>query len=137
MKSSGKLDIISNDSIKINLLQLDQLYKKVIERNKTMKTSHDKYANDPIVEIINTINFIVIEDKFKEIHPKNYSTEEKIFHFNLIRNDILELFNNQKFMNYLVSYNYSYELILGEIQEAYSKALKLKQQIDSELKKEK
>ena len=134
MKSSGKLDIISNDSIKISLLQLDQLYKKVFERNNTRKTSHNKYINDPITDVINTLNFIVLDNALSELHPKKYTNEELESHYRLFQSDFFELFNNQRFMNSIVTSMYSYELVLSEIQDAYSKALKLKQLIDYELK---
>ena len=62
MKSSGSLDIISNDSIKIRLLQLDQYYKKVFERNATIKTGHDKNINDPIFDNLNALNLIVLDN---------------------------------------------------------------------------
>ena len=40
-------------------------------------------------------------------------------------------------MNSVVASTYSYELVRGEIQDAYSKALKLKKLIDYELKNKK
>lgn len=137
MKSSGKSDIISNDSIKISLLQLDQLYKKDFERNNTRKTSHDKYINDPVIDVINSLNFIVLDNSLSELHPKNYTKEELESHYRVFQSDFFELFNNQRFMNSVVASTYSYELVRGEIQDAYSKALKLKKLIDYELKNKK
>ena len=133
MKNSGKLDIISNDSIKISLLELDQLYQKIIERNATRKLSHDKHISDPIFDILNTLNFIVLDNKLSELHPKTYTREELESHLELIRNDLFNLFHNQEFMNSLVTSIYNYELVSGELQEAHSKAKKLKVLIEDEL----
>lgn len=137
MKSSGKLDIISNDSIKISLLQLDQVYKKVFERNATRKAGHKKYIDDPITDVLNTLNFVVLDNALSDLHPKNYNKEELESYLESFRSDFFELFNNQRFMNAVVTSMYSHELILSEIQDAYSKALKLKQLIEYELKNEK
>ncbi|MCR9290947.1 MAG: DUF6090 family protein [Bacteroidetes bacterium] len=135
MKSSGSLDIISNDSIKIRLLQLDQYYKKVFERNATIKTGHDKNINDPIFDNLNALNLIVLDNTFSDLHSKTYTSEELEAYLELIRSDLFKLINNQKFMNSMVASMYSHELVLGEIQDAYANAQKLKQLIDSELEK--
>ncbi len=133
MQSSGKLDVISNDSIKINLLQLDQLYKKVIERQATRKLGHEKYIGEPVTDIINNLNFIPLDDSFKHIHPKTYTEKELESYLAAFRKDLFGLFNNQRFMNSIVGLMYSEELLLGEIQAANSQAKKLKELIDKEL----
>ena len=97
--------------------------------------SHIKYINDPITDVINTINFIVLDNTFRDLHPKNYTKEELELHLLLFQSDFFELFNNQRFMNALVTSMYSHKLVLDEIKDALSKALKLKQLIDSELEK--
>ena len=134
MKNSGKLDIISNDSIKINLLRLDQLYNKVFERKNSTKESHRKMIGEPVNEILNTLNFVELDNAYSNLHPKTYTKTELESLLELFGNDFFELVNNQKFMNSLVFSMYSHELVLGEIQHAHSNAQRLKQLIDDELK---
>lgn len=134
MQSSGKLDIISNDSIKIKLLQLDLQYQMVFKRNAGIKTGHEKNISDPSFKILNYLDYIALDRAFKKLHPKEYSQKEIREYEDSVTKRFMNLIKNNLFINSLVGSAYSYRLVLGEMEEARSKAKELLTLIEAELK---
>ncbi len=133
MQSSGKLDIIQNDSIKIKLLQLDQQYQIVLKRNETIKIGHEKGFSEPYGKTVNSMSFFVLDESNKALFPRRYSKEEMLVYQEEFIHDLTDLVNNQVFMNSLIGSKYSHTLVLGEMKEAKRKAEELLSLIKSEL----
>lgn len=135
MQSSGKLDIIRSDSIKIKLLQLDQQYQKVFNRNASIKTGHEKYISDPSFKKLKYLDYVILDSSFSELHPRKYSGKELQKAFKDVQENIMNLVNDKVFMNSMIGSVYSHTMILGEMESAKNKAEELLALIDKELKR--
>ena len=133
MQSSGKLDIIQNDSIKIKLLQLDQQYQIVLKRNETIKLGHEKGVSEPYGKTVKSINYFVLDQSNEELFPRMYSREELETYQQQFIDDLMDLVNNQVFLNTLIASKYNFTLIVGEMEEARLKAEELLSLINNEL----
>ena len=134
MQSSGKLDIISNDSIKIKLLQLDQQYQKVFKRNESIKSAHEEYISTPSNKILDYLDYIVLDNAFEELHPKEFNIEEIRAFEDSVTHNFMNLIKDNSFMNSLVGSTYSHNLVVGEMEDAQNRAKELLNLIELELK---
>jgi hypothetical protein len=133
MQNSGKLDIIRNDSIKIKLLQLDQQYQKILKRNANMKIVHEKFVSDKAFEILNYLDYIVLDRSKSELHPRPYQPEELRSYYTKMQDNILKLINDKVFMNSLVGTTYSHTIVIEELQDAHQKCTDLLSLVEKEL----
>ena len=133
MQSSGKLDLVSNDSIKIKLLQLDHSYQKVFNRYSSIKANHNKMVLQPVDQALDFKTLIALDESYKELYPREYTYEEQLGYYELLKKEVTTLIENQTFTNFLVGRMQSYDLIMGELQDAQSQAQELQELIEEEL----
>ena len=133
MVSSGNLDLISNDSIKIKLLELNKQYNSILIIQDKEKESHDRLLFPPINEKFNMRYIMALEpSKEKEIN-RTFTDSEKGFYLNEFKKELLQLIENQTFMNGVTVVQSSADVIMKEYLKAKQQVIDLQRLINVEL----
>lgn len=134
MVSSGNLDLISNDSIKIKLLNLNNLYKSILAVQVKDKESHDRFLFPSINKTFNMRYSMALEpSKQKEI-GRTFSAKEMGFYLNEFKKEMIELTENQSFMNGLVAIQSNAPVSINQFSTAKKNVSELIALIEQELK---
>lgn len=135
MVSSGNLDLISNDSIKIKLLELNKHYRSILDIQNKEKESHDRLLFPPINEKFNMRYFMALNpDKQKEI-GRTFSGEEMGLYLNEFKKELLDLIADQTFMNGVTVVQTSADISMKEFSAAKEEVVELVTLIEEELQK--
>ena len=118
MVSSGNLNLITNDSIKIKLLNLDKLYKAILNNQELLKIEHNDRLHKPTMKIINTSNALVIDPSQRNVIKRKLSKEEMGIYFNQFQKDLKILINDKEFINGVVGINYNAQSQFRSFEEA-------------------
>ena len=133
MVSSGNLDLISNDSIKIKLLELNKQYNSILIIQDKEKESHVRLLFPPINEKFNMRYIMALEpSKEKEIN-RTFTDSEKGFYLNEFKKELLQLIENQTFMNGVTVVQSSADVIMKEYLKAKQQVIDLQRLINVEL----
>ncbi len=136
MVSSGNLDLISNDSIKIKLLELNKHYKSILDIQTKEKESHDRLLFPPINEKFNMRYFMALNpDKQKEI-GRTFSDQEMGLYLNEFKLELLDLIADQTFMNGVTVVQTSADVSMKEFSVAKEEVIELIALIQEELRKD-
>ena len=136
MVSSGNLDLISNDSIKIKLLELNKHYKSILDIQNKEKESHDRLLFPPINEKFNMRYFMALEPvKQKEI-GRTFTGEEIGSYLYQFKQELLDLVGDQTFMNGVTVVQTSADVSMKEFMTAKEEVVELISLIEEELKKD-
>ncbi|WP_460218001.1 DUF6090 family protein [Psychroserpens sp. MEBiC05023] len=133
MVSSGNLNIISNDSVKIKLLDLDKLYKAISNNQEVLKVEHKDRLHGPTMKIINTSNAFVTDPNQRNILKREFSKEEMSIYFNEFQKDLITLINDKEFINGVVGIPYNAQSQFISFNEASVKVNELISLIDKEI----
>ncbi|WP_353779445.1 DUF6090 family protein [Winogradskyella sp. 3972H.M.0a.05] len=133
MVSSGNLNIISNDSIKIKLLDLDKLYKAILNNQEALKVEHRNLLHEQIMKIINTSNAFVTDPNQKSVLKREFSKEEMSIYFDEFQKDLITLINDKEFINGVVGIPYNAQLQFISFREASDKVNELISLIEKEI----
>ncbi|WP_298903868.1 DUF6090 family protein [uncultured Psychroserpens sp.] len=118
MVSSGSLNLISNDSIKIKLLNLDKLYKAILNNQDVLKAEHNDRLHGPTMKIINTSNAFVIDPNQRNVIKRKLPQEEMGIYFNQFQRDLITLINDKEFINGIVGITYNAQSQFRSFEEA-------------------
>jgi len=127
--NSGNLTIISNDSIKNGLLNLDLIYKKILSDREHLKHDYEEYLYKPFFEYVDldplaqSYGFYATHGKFNE-------------NLKLSREELNGLLKNKVFKNGFVLSIFTNSIILGDYQRMKDLNKKLVVMIDKELTKD-
>ncbi|MFY0630268.1 MAG: hypothetical protein JXR05_07790 [Flavobacteriaceae bacterium] len=136
MVSSGNLDLISNDSIKIKLLVLNKHYKSILDIQKKEKESHDRLLFPPINEKFNMRYFMALEPtKQKEIN-RTFTDQEVGYYLNEFKKELIELIGDQTFMNGVTVIQSSADVTMKQFLDAKQQVTELIALIKEELKRD-
>ena len=134
MVSSGNLDLISNDSIKIKLLDLNKHYKSILNVQNKEKESHDRLLFPPINKKFNMRYFMALEPiKQKEIN-RTFTGQEVGYYLNEFKQELIELIGDQTFMNGVTVVQSSADVTMKQFLEAKKQVTELIALIEEELK---
>jgi hypothetical protein len=126
--NSGNLTIISNDSIKNGLLNLDLIYKKIISNREHLRNDLEQYFYNPWFESVDldplaqSFVFYVNNGEFDK------NTE-------LSRQELDRLLNNTLFKNGFVLSVFTNSLIIDDYQRMKELNMKVVELIDNEIAK--
>lgn len=135
MVSSGNLDIISNDSIKIKLLNLNKDYNSILHVQLKEKDSHDRLLLPPINEMFNMRYIMALEPlKQKEIN-RTFTDGEVGYYLNEFKQELLDLIGNQTFMNGVTVIQSSANVTMNQFSQTKEKVTELISLIEEELEK--
>jgi Family of unknown function (DUF6090) len=123
MVSSGNVNLISNDSIKKLLLELELLYQKNIFGIEHETFEYQEYLSKPV---FNDFNIQTIKQFF--IHKK---TAEDL---HIKREDFEELMQNKKYLNGCVISNWTSEEMIAILEDIENKSKRTIEFIDKEIK---
>jgi hypothetical protein len=98
--SSGNLDLVKNDSIKIKLLDLDSDYQVVKNWDETIEREHIRLF-DALTNILGTIHFIPFNEEFLKYTGRSFTPEEKDKFTARGEKDLKALLTNRVFINSL------------------------------------
>ena len=136
MVSSGNLDLISNDSIKIKLLDLDKHYKSILNVQVKEKESHDRLLFPPINEKFNMRYLMAFDaNKRKEIN-RTFTSQEVGFYLSEFKNELLELIGDQTFMNGVTVVQSNADVSIKQFSTAKEQVSELIALIEDELTEE-
>ena len=133
MVSSGNLNIISNDSIKIKLLNLDKLYKAILNNQDLIETEYKARLLEPTMNIINTSNAFVLNPEQRKIIHREFSKEDMNFYTNQFQKDLTTLINDKVFINGVTGITYNAGFQFKEFKQAINKVTELITLIDEEI----
>ncbi|AXT20707.1 hypothetical protein D7030_11965 [Flavobacteriaceae bacterium AU392] len=133
MVSSGNLNIISNDSIKIKLLSLDKLYKAILNRQDVIEAEYRARILEPIMAILNTTNILPQNNKQSKIIKRFLSQNEMSFYADEFKKDMISLLNDKVFMNGVIGIDFNADTQFKEFIQAKEKVNNLITLIEKEL----
>ena len=134
MVSSGNLDLISNDSIKIKLLNLNKEYKTILNVQVKEKESHDRLLFPPVNEKFNMRYIMALEPlKQKEIN-RTFSNAEMGYFLNEFKQELLDLIEDKTFMNGVTVIQSSANITMEQFSQTKQKVKDLILLIEDELK---
>ena len=136
MVSSGNLDLISNDSIKINLLELNKHYKSILHVQDKEKESHDRLLFPPINEKFNMRYSIALDPGMQQELNRTFTSEEFGYYLNEFKKELLELIGDQTFMNGVTVVKTSASVTMVDYSNAKEEVIELIALIEEELSKD-
>lgn len=126
--NSGNLTIISNDSIKNGLLNLDLIYKKILSDREHLKHDYEQYLYRPFFE------YVDLDPLAKSYGAyMNNGTFDK--NLELSREELDGLLKNKVFKNGFVLSIFTNSIILGDYHRMKDLNKKLVELIDNEITK--
>jgi len=135
MVSSGNLNIIANDSIKIKLLSLNKLYKAILNRQDILEAEHRLRLLNPTMTILNTSNTFVLDPEQSKIIQREFSQEEMTIYANEFQKELTSLINDKVFINGVAGIFYNAESQFQEFKQAIKEVNDLIILIRKELEK--
>ncbi|MFY0630278.1 MAG: hypothetical protein JXR05_07840 [Flavobacteriaceae bacterium] len=135
MVSSGNLNIINKDSIKIKLLSLDKLYKAILNQQKLLQAEYSALLHTPIMTILNTSNILPLDSVQGKIIKRGFSQEEVGRYAKEFQKEMITLVNDKSFMNGVVGVTYNASPQFREFNQAQKEVNDLISLIEKELKK--
>ncbi len=135
MVSSGNLNIIKNDSIKIKLLNLDKLYKAILNNQDLIKTEYKVLLHEPTMNIINTSNAYVLDPEQRRHIQREFSEDDINVYTNQFLKDLTTLINDKVFINGVTGIIYNAEYRFKEFNQAIDEVTELIALIDEEIDK--
>ena len=135
MVSSGRLNIITNDSIKIKLLSLDKLYKAVLNRQELLQEEYLTLLHTPVMTILNTSNILPLDPIQGKIIKRGFSNEEVGLYAKKFQKEMITLVNDKAFMNGVIGITYNAPPQFQEFNQAKKEVNDLISLIEKELKK--
>ncbi|MEQ6123635.1 DUF6090 family protein [Pseudotenacibaculum sp. MALMAid0570] len=133
MVSSGTLNIITNDSIKIKLLSLDKLYKAILNRQELLQEEYRTLMHTPVMTILNTSNILPLDPIQRKIIKHGFSQEEVGQYAKKFQKEMITLVNDKSFMNGVVGITYNAPPQFKEFNQAQKEVTDLIQLINKEL----
>ena len=133
MVSSGNLNLITNDSIKIKLLNLDKLYKAILNNQEVLKVEHNDRLHQPTMKIINTSNAFVIDPNQRNVIKRKLTQEEMGLYFSQFQKDLITLINDKEFINGVVGITYNAQSQFISFEDAIVKVNELISLINKEI----
>ena len=133
MVSSGTLNIISNDSIKLKILALDRLNKAITRRAQGMEENLLHRLGEVIFDQIDGSSVFVIDNLEDDLLDREYSTDELESLYQDVLSEFKALFTNKDFINMLILIEANTPLIVGEFEEASGLVAELIQLIEHEI----
>jgi len=124
MVSSGTVNLISNDSIKKLLLELELLYQKNIFGIEHETFEYQEYISKPVFKDFNI-------QALKQLFNNEKTAEE----LNIKREDFEELLQNKEYINGCAISNWTSEEMIGLLENIENKSRKTIEFINNELKK--
>ena len=134
MVSSGNFDLISNDSIKFKLQDLEKTYQIILNRWDTSKKDVLKILSDIIIKKVNFLYSYPIDPRNEEMLSKNFTPEERKYYLGEIMKQFTVLFDDALFMNLMTIINTNAPLQIEEYKQAKAQALELIDLIRTNLK---
>lgn len=134
MVSSGTLNIISNDSIKLKLLGLDKLYKAILNRQELIEEEYRTRLLTPVMNILNTSNILAMDPEQGKIIKRGFSNQEIGQYTNEFRKEMIQLINDKAFMNGVIGVTYNAPPQFQEFEQAKKEINDLIALIEEELK---
>ncbi len=135
MVSSGTLNIITNDSIKIRLLSLDKLYKAILNRQELLQEEYRTLIHTPVMTILNTSNILPLDPIQIKIIKRGFSKEEVGKYAREFQKEMITLVNDKAFMNGVIGVTYNAPPQFREFERAKKEVSDLISLIEKELKK--
>ena len=135
MVSSGTLNIITNDSIKIKLLSLDKLYKAILNRQELLQEEYRTLLHTPVMTILNTSNILPLDPVQRKIIKHGFSNEEVGQYVKIFQKEMITLINDKAFMNGVIGITYNAPPQFQEFNQAKKEVNDLISLIEKELKK--
>ena len=135
MVSSGNLNIISNDSIKLKLLSLDKLYKAILNRQELIEAEYRARLLKPIMTILNTSNILPLDPEQGKIIKRGFSSKEISIYASEFQKEMISLINDKAFMNGVIGITYNADSQFQEFEQAKKEVNDLITLIEEELKK--
>ena len=135
MVSSGRLNIITNDSIKIKLLSLDKLYKAILNRQELLQEEYRTLLHTPVMTILNTSNILPLDPVQRKIIKHGFSQEEVGQYVKIFQKEMITLINDKAFMNGVIGITYNAPPQFQEFNQAQEEVNNLISLIEKELKK--
>jgi hypothetical protein len=136
MVSSGNLDMISNDSIKIKLLELNKHYISILNLQDKEKESHDRLLFPPINEKFNMRYFMALNPDKQQEMSRTFTGEELGYYLNEFKKELLGLIGDQTFMNGVTVVQTSSDVSMKEFLKAKEQVTELIALIKTEIKEE-
>lgn len=133
MVSSGTLNIITNDSIKIKLLSLDKLYKAILNRQELLQEEYRTLLHAPVMTILNTSNILPLDPVQRKIIKHGFSEEEVGKYAREFQKEMITLINDKSFMNGVIGIMYNAPPQFQEFNQAKKEVKDLIQLIHKEL----
>lgn len=133
MVSSGALNIITNDSIKIKLLGLDKLYKAILNRQELLQEEYRTLVHSPVMTILNTSYFLPLDPVKRKIIKHGFSKEEVGQYVKKFQKEMITLVNDKSFMNGVIGITYNAPPQFQEFNQAKKEVTDLIQLINKEL----
>lgn len=134
MVSSGNLDLISNDSIKLKLLDLEKRYLTI----KSRWTRQKNYVLENMVESINSkisLRYTVpINSEYHNKISRTFSQDDTDYYFTELLKEFRVLFNSKDFLNNLMALATDANLIVDEYKQAKLQVAELIGLIENDLK---
>lgn len=118
MISSGHLDIISNDSIKLKLLNLNKHYKEILNYQNTLELEHRTRILEPIMDIMNTSYVLPLDPKMSKIINREFTPQEKMEYGNKFKAEMVDLIEDKAFLNGLLGIVYNSESQFDDFEKA-------------------
>ena len=135
MVSSGNLDLISNDSIKIKLLDLNKHYKSILNVQNKEKESHDRLLFPPINEKFNMRYSMALNPSKQQEINRTFTGEEIGYYLNEFKQELLGLLGDQTFMNGVTVVQTSASVSMNGFSDAKTRVIELIALIEKELGK--
>jgi hypothetical protein len=136
MVSSGNLDLISNDSIKIKLLELNKDYTSILNLQSKEKESHDRLLFPPINERFNMRYFMALNPEKQQEIGRTFTGEEMGIYVKEFKRELLNLIGDQTFMNGLTVIQTSADVSVKEFTKVKGRVTELIALIEEELGKD-
>mgnify|MGYP001819094088 CR=1 FL=1 len=133
MVSSGNFNLISNDSIKFKLQNLEKLYKTISNRWGNTKKYVLEVLSDIVIKNVNVLYSYPIDPSQGEMLSKNFTQEEKVYYLGEIMKQITVLFDDALFMNTMTLINTNAPLHLEEYKRAEAQVTELVNLIKADL----
>lgn len=124
LASSGNLNLISNDSIKVLLLELEGLYKTNNFGIDHETFDYEEYISKPLLKYINTDQVIPV-----------FAGEKTIQEQNITKDSFLDLFHNKEYKNGLVITNMITQDFIELYEKIEDKSNKIIEMLNVEIKK--
>jgi len=134
MVSSGNLNLISSDSIRLKLLDLDKQYQIIMNGWENTVKNNDKLIMEPILDIMSFRYTFPLNPEQQAVHTRKYTQEELNEYLTLYLDEFRTLIKNKSFMNGLSMINANSDSNIQRFKQAESQVDELILLIENNLK---